>query len=262
MITGTDTGVGKTTVACALALLGREAGLKVGVVKPVETGCGPDLVAADGLKLAKAAGVAVDDEEVEGAWTRQSIDEVVPWRFADPLAPEEAAKRAGTEISVDRIFQVVDRWTEKAELLLVESAGGLMVPINPRFTFADLLQGLEMPALLVAANRLGAINHALLTLEALRRRDITPIAVVLNNPGPSPDASASSNADIIRKHGQVNVIETPYAGNADPATAVAVALRPALAGIMRAMEADWWRIAVRYMNAKRKTDRQGGNNGT
>ncbi len=248
IITGTDTGVGKTTVACGLIRLFREAGLRVGALKPVETGCaGAGLDPADGLRLAAAAGIGLPGRPAEGAWTEAALEDVVPWRFAAALAPQEAARVEGAELSVDRIYQAVDRWMGLADLLLVETAGGLLVPLNPRFTTADLMQGLELPALVVAANRLGAINHTLLTIEALRGRDITPVAVVLNQAGPA-DESAEGNARMISAHGKVPVFEVPNSGAGDAAAEAARALRPAKDAIREAMEADWARAAARYVN--------------
>ena len=246
-ITGTDTGVGKTTVAAALAALFREQGLKVGALKPVETGCaGPDLIPGDGIRLARAAGIALGEAELPGSWTSASLAQVVPWRFAAPLAPEEAARQAGTEISVDRIYQAMDRWMEQADLVLVETAGGLMVPINARFTFADLLNGLTLPVLIVAANRLGVINHVLLTLEALRRRDLQPIAVALNMLSPLPDLSAATNAEVIRRRLDLPVYEVPYFTQDEEGETVK-ALRPRREAIRAAMEAEWRRVAARYV---------------
>ncbi|HUT52515.1 MAG TPA: dethiobiotin synthase [bacterium] len=257
-ITGTDTGVGKTAVACGLAMLWRGAGLKVGALKPVETGCaGAELEPADGLMLARAAGIALPEQAVEGAWTTAALDDVAPWRFAAALAPEEAARLMGAEITVDRIYQAMDRWMDTADLVLVETAGGLMVPLNPRFTTADLMQGLELPALVVAPNRLGVINHALLTIEALRARDITPVAVVLNTIG-AADESAGSNARIIRAHSGVPVFEVPPAGAGDAGAVAARALGPAPDIIRKAMETDWARIAARYINRDGAAARQGG----
>lgn len=246
VVTGTGTGVGKTAVATALVSLFREGGRRVGVLKPVETGCeGPDLTPLDGLALARAAAISVS------GFTGPSPDEVpieriVPWRFPEPLAPEEAARLSVVEISVDRIYQAMDAWSGSCDLVVVETAGGVMVPLNARFTFLDLLQGLELPVVVAAANRLGVINHSLLTLESLRSRDLNPIAVVLSRIDPSPDQSAPGNADAIARHGAVPVFEVPFAKGQSPAEAAALALAPHMDGILRAAEKEWKRVLTRY----------------
>ena len=138
-ITGTDTAVGKTAIGAALARLFRERGMRVGVLKPVETGCeGDELWPRDGLMLAEAAGLEIGTG-AEAGGPGLSLADVVPWRFAAALAPEAAARAAGVEIGVDRIYQAMDRWTGRCDLILVETAGGILVPINRQWTFADLL---------------------------------------------------------------------------------------------------------------------------
>jgi dethiobiotin synthetase len=202
VVSGTDTGIGKTEVVCALLRSFREAGLRVIGIKPVETGCREEngnLVPADGLRLRAAAGV---DEPLET---------IVPYRFRAPLAPAEAARQEGVVITIDRIFQTFDELAGRYDLILVESAGGLLVPLNDNFLFADLLQSFVLPVLLVAPNRLGAINHTLLSLEALSRRKVPVLGVVLNQLSPEPDASAAANAATIRQHGKVEWLkEIPY----------------------------------------------------
>ena len=246
VVTGTGTGVGKTQVACGLCTLFKEMGFRLGVLKPVETGCeGGSLVPADGMALVKAAGISLDINDDTNI--KISIDDVVPWRFPDPVAPEEAARRIGQEISVDRIYQAMDRWAGRAEFVVVETAGGLMVPLNERFSFADLIHGLELPVIIAASNELGVINHTLLTIEALRKRDLTPIGVVLSQVYSEPDISSSSNASAIRQHGGVAVYEVPYSAS-DTVSAVAKALSPYMKEIRRSIEDDFRRTLNRYIN--------------
>jgi len=266
-VTGADTGAGKTAVACGLALLFRRAGMRVGVLKPVETGWAEGGRGSDALRLASAAGLKIrkirdshlfSGGSLEGFYEKigdcPELNDVAPWRFAAPLAPEEAARLEGVEIGVDRIYQAMDRWTERADIVVVETAGGLMTPLNPRFTFADLLQGLELPALVAAANRLGVINHVLLTLEALRRRDVTPIAVVLNDLNDPLDPSADANAGLIERHGRVPVLRVPYTveiGDCPELTEFAArALAPRLPALLEAMRSDWTRVMLRYLGKR------------
>ena len=253
VITGTDTGVGKTVVGCALVSLFRERGLTVGVLKPVETGCaGEGLAPRDALMLCRAAGIEL---EKPGALTGGAVrlEDVVPWRFGPALAPEEAARQSGVEISVDRIYQALDRWTERADVVVVETAGGLMAPLNARFTFADLLQGFELPVMVVAENRLGVINQVLLTLSALRARELTTVAVILTQLQPEADLSAGSNAELIRGHGKVKVWEVPYGGSGPEEArvlAATAALRPHFEELQKDLEAAWRKAVFRYLNRK------------
>lgn len=172
-ITGTDTGVGKTYVACGIAAELRLQGISVGVMKPAETGCRRRqgmLVPADALALAKAAGA--DDP----------IDLINPYRFVEPLAPAVAAERAGTAISLAVVLKAYRKLALRHPFMIVEGAGGIMVPLTARKTFLDLAERLALPVLIVARPGLGTINHTLLTVEALLRRSI-PVAGICINDG-------------------------------------------------------------------------------
>lgn len=275
VVTGTDTGAGKTVVACGLAAALRQTGRRVGVLKPVETGwtgwTGSDagrLAEAAGLSVAPGLPVAANSFAALGSGEKTAtevaatavaatavaatVDEslVLPWRFAAPLAPAEAARREGVEISVDRIYQAMDRWAELVDIVVVETAGGVMVPLNPRFNFIDLLQGLELPVIVVAPNRLGVINHALLTLEALRRRDLGVVAVILNQLAPEPDPSAATNAGLIAAHANLPVIELPRLSAPDTGSAAA-ALAPHLPVLLEGMKKDWERVVMRYVGGRK-----------
>ncbi len=251
VVTGTDTGVGKTVVACALASLLLELGCKVGVLKPVETGCeGDELAAVDALALAASAGYSLSLEQGEESSACIGMDKVVPWRFKDPVSPEEAASISGVEITVDKIYQAMNGWMERSAVVVVETAGGVMAPVNPRFYMADLIQGFELPVVVVAPNRLGVINHALLTIEAIQQRGVTTVAVVLNRVDESPDQSAGSNADTIERHGGLPVIEVPHAHDKGPVEEAKNAIRPHMKELMQAMERDWMRVLQRYAGRK------------
>lgn len=188
-ITGTDTGVGKTFVACGLAALFRECGYRVGVMKPVETGClekDGQLVPEDAIRLKEASGC---DELLE---------KICPYRFKDPLAPSVAAERSGVAIDIDVIWKLYGEIGSKHDITIVEGAGGLLVPILPHYTYADLARLLKLPVLVVAANRLGAINHLLLTLEHAACRDLRVLGYVLNNLESQTSLAAETNADALR----------------------------------------------------------------
>ena len=239
-ITGTDTGVGKTAVACGFARVFREAGLKVGVLKPVETGCRSEsgnLIPEDGLALIEASG------------TDQSVESVVPYRLEAPLAPLEAARRQGVELELDRIFQILDGMTASYEIVLVEGAGGLMVPLREHFLFIDLIKASDLPALIVAANRLGVINHTLLTIEALRNRKIGILGVVLNQVTPERDSSRETNARAISELGKVEVLlDIPYIEAGDRQEKITGAFRGISERVLERTSKEAWQSAMQYLS--------------
>jgi dethiobiotin synthetase len=183
-ITGTDTGVGKTFVACGLAALLSESGCRVGVMKPAETGClekDGKLFPEDAVKLKEASGCAVP------------LEKVCPFQLRDPLAPGIAAEREGTRIDIDRLIDIYDEIRAAHDLTLVEGAGGLMVPLLPSYTYADFARVLKLPILVVAPNRLGVINHLLLTLEHASCTGLRVLGYVLNEVQDGRSLAAETN---------------------------------------------------------------------
>lgn len=173
-VTGTDTGVGKTLVSAALVRRLVRMGRSVGVMKPVETGVdssSPDH--SDAARLMAAAGI--DD----------ALDLVSPYRFLAPLAPLAAASAQGQMIALKEIIRRYDRLAARYSCVVVEGAGGLLVPMGNDWDMGDLISRLGLPILLVGRVGLGGINHALLTLESLERRQIPVLALVLNETAPS-----------------------------------------------------------------------------
>jgi len=202
-ITGTDTGVGKTVVAGAIAAYYREAGGTVGVMKPAETGCctrDGSLVPSDASFLKRASG------------TTDILGAVCPYTFEEPLAPAVAARAAGREISARFLVKVYRAIARQHDVTLVEGAGGVMVPICAKYTYLDLAKDLEIPVVIVGRAGLGTINHTLLTLDALRSRDIKVHAIVLNHEKRAyRDSSTDTNPEVIREmSGFGNVYELPY----------------------------------------------------
>ena len=183
LVTGTDTGVGKTFVACALAHAWRAAGRRVGVVKPVETGVEGE--PEDARRLAAAA----DD--------RSPLDDVCPYRLRAPLAPSVAARLEGVAVDVDRITALIERRAREVDVLVVEGAGGLLVPIVGTTTYLDLAARLPLPLVVVATNRLGTVNHCALTVRVAASARVAVHGFVLSQPTPTTDESASSNAETI-----------------------------------------------------------------
>ena len=186
-VTGTDTGVGKTLVTAALALALKAQGLDVGVVKPVQTGEG------DAVALKNWAELAEEPEEI------------APFSFEAPLAPLVAARLEGRTLELDEVCGRV-RALARHELTLVEGAGGLLVPVGPDWTIADLASALGLPLLIVARAGLGTVNHTLLTVAEARRLGLDVIGVVLNGHGRGSDPSVETNAELIESFGDVSVL--------------------------------------------------------
>ena len=174
-VTGTDTGVGKTVVACALAAWCRRRGVDVGVMKPIATGgrrVGHRWLSDDAAVLARAAGV-------EDAWSL-----VNPVCFKEPLAPWTAARRAGAAIRLEEVISAFQSLRKRHEMVIVEGIGGLLVPLTARSSVGDLAKQLRLPVLVVARPGLGTLNHTLLSLRYARELRLPIAGVVLNEAEP------------------------------------------------------------------------------
>lgn len=170
-ITGTDTGVGKTYIGAGIAATLRASGVDVGVMKPVETGCAMrkgKLIPTDALHLARAAG------------NEDPLDLINPYRFRIPLAPSVAAAMERRRISIQRIRRSFRELVRRHDFLIVEGAGGIMVPLSGKYLYLDLAADLGLPVLVVARPGLGTINHTLLTISALRSADVPISGIVIN----------------------------------------------------------------------------------
>lgn len=190
-VTGTDTGVGKTIVTAALARHLRRQGLSVGVMKPIETGVDPrEEDHSDAGRLKSAADVT------------DPVNLISPYRFAPPVAPLAAARAAGVEIDLQAIRDAFDALTSKHDLVLVEGVGGVLVPIGTDWDVRDLIGRLNASVVVVGRAGLGGVNHALLTVEALRGREAPMIAVVLNQsmpPSPGEEEQVRSTVALLRE---------------------------------------------------------------
>jgi dethiobiotin synthetase len=181
-VVGTDTGVGKTYVASAIARTWRDSGRRVGVLKPVASGASVRegrLVSDDAERLIEAIGGGI------------SHDRVAPLVFEEPLAPPVAARRQGTPLAMGRVVEAVteclDWWQSRAEVIVVEGVGGLLCPLAEGATVADLAIFLDYPLLLVAHRGLGTLNQTLLTVEAARSRSLRIAGIILNGARPAED---------------------------------------------------------------------------
>ena len=194
-ITGTGTEVGKTYVTALIAKQLVAAGVRVGVYKPVASGC-----RAEGGRV-----IADDAESIwEAAGRPETIDLVCPQRFMAPLAPNRAATEEGRVVDSDLMRSGALAWRDKCDILLVEGAGGLMSPLAEEDFNADLALDLGFPLVIVAANRLGVINDTLQTVitasvVATDNKNLSVAGVVLNDVSPKGDQSRQTNADELSK---------------------------------------------------------------
>ncbi|MCP4944543.1 MAG: dethiobiotin synthase [Planctomycetaceae bacterium] len=206
---GTDTDVGKTYVASLAARVIVANGIKLGVYKPVASGCQTEqgqLIAEDAVSLWKAAGQPL------------SLEQVCPQRFKAPLAPPEAAALEKTQVDAEKIRDGIKIWEQNSELVIVEGAGGLFSPLADGMLNIDLAQQLNAPVIVVAANRLGAIHQTLATCEAAAKRGIQPMGIVLCDPTGTADDSANSNSEQIQKYCSVPILgSVPFNGTEEDA---------------------------------------------
>jgi len=179
-VTGTDTAVGKTLITAALLLNARAFGLRAVAVKPVSAGCtrvNGQLVNDDALLLQRYASVPLDYAQVN------------PVALEPAMAPHIAARRAGMDLRARALAAAVSGVADQGhDALLVEGAGGWLVPLNDTETMADVATTLGYPVILVVAMRLGCLNHALLTAEAIRAAGLPLAGWVANSTGPAMEA--------------------------------------------------------------------------
>jgi dethiobiotin synthetase len=201
-ITGTDTGVGKTFFACGLAALLKEYGYRVGVMKPAETGCDKGegkLMPQDAAALKEASACELP------------LETICPYQFREPLAPSVAAEREGVRIDIDRLIDIYGEISAAHDVTIVEGAGGLLVPVLPSYTYADFAKVLKLPLIVIAANKLGMINHLLLTLEHANCKGLSVLGYVLNQIENQPSLAAETNREaLVSLTGVPCVGELPY----------------------------------------------------
>jgi len=199
-ITGTDTGVGKTVIAGAIANWFSRRRVRVAASKPVATGCvhrREGLVSEDAEFLAAAGDV------------RFPLDLICPQRYVEPLAPAVAAERAKQPLDWDEISRSIRLMSAEADVLIVEGVGGIMVPLDRQKLVLDLAVELGLPAVVVARAGLGTINHTLLTVHALESAGVPLAGVVINGyPVDSAGVAEETNAQAIERWSGVPVLCT------------------------------------------------------
>ncbi len=188
-VTGTDTGAGKTLVAAGLARCLSRRGIKTAVMKAVQTGgtIKEDQLVSDDLEVL-----------ISGISLQEPLGLLNPYCLPQACSPHLAARMAGTEIEPHKIIEAYNQLAGRYEAVIVEGAGGLLVPLRDNYLMADLAYDLSLPLLIVADNKLGVINHAVLTVECARNRNLDVKGLVFNQTEPGvPDFIQRDNPEII-----------------------------------------------------------------
>jgi len=207
-ITGTDTNVGKTYIACLIAAELKSRGINVVPKKPVESGCAlinGHLHPSDAALLLKAS------------QSNLSLDNVCPFRFEEPISPARAAKINNKKIQLDELVSVctADNNSEN-DFIITEGAGGFYSPLCEDGLNADLAEKLNLPVLLVANDKLGCINHILLSLEAIAARQLSVAAIVLNQYDPPSTSNEENNLEDLLEISNHCVIAIKYNASSIP----------------------------------------------
>jgi dethiobiotin synthetase len=181
-LTGTDTGVGKTFVAIQLLRLLRSAGIRSAGMKPI---CCGDREDARQLLAVGGEGLTID--QINPIWLRS------------PIAPAVAAQIERVEIDIDKIGRCFNALSAQFEVVIVEGVGGWLVPIAPSLSVSDLAKNLDLPVVIVAENRLGCLNHVLLTSESVQNRGSKIAGIALNHAGAGSDLAQTTNVGELRR---------------------------------------------------------------
>lgn len=204
-VTGTDTGVGKSVVAAAIAAALHARGDRVAAIKPVLSG------------LDEAPGAWPHDHVLLATATGATPEDVAPFRFGPPVSPHLAAELAGTPLHPDALVAATRRAGEGADAVVVEGVGGLLVPLAGGYLVRDLARALGLPLVVAARTGLGTINHTLLTVEAAHAAGLDVRAIVLTPwPEEPTDVERSNRATIAALTG-VEVAVLPLLDGPDPA---------------------------------------------
>jgi dethiobiotin synthetase len=190
-VTGTDTGVGKTIVSGILITILKAQGYRVGAMKPFETGClkeGNLLIPSDGMFLKDIASM------------EESLNMITPVCLEKPLAPMVAAEIDGLRIDMAQVWKAFEVLKKRYDSMVIEGVGGVLVPITPSYFVADLIKDFRLPVIVVSRPSLGTINHTLLTLRELQRRDIPVHGIIFNYSLPPEGTIAEeTNPEVISR---------------------------------------------------------------
>ncbi len=202
LITATDTGAGKTIITALLGLYLKAKGYDTGVLKPVETGCN------------ETEGVLFPED---GAFLNlylspdSSVEETTPFRFKLPLAPSVAASLEGKTLDYSRVVAFCKERLDSYDITLIEGVGGLLVPLTDDKMVIDLAIDLDIPLLIVSPDRLGTLNHTLLTVRVARAEGLNVCGVILNEVSMSSDISRETNIrELKRLLVDIPVVKVPF----------------------------------------------------
>lgn len=187
-VTGADTDIGKSVVGAVIARLALEAGLKTGIMKPVTSGC----VMRDGVRVSEDAELLA-----YGAGIEKLPPEATPYLFIAPVAPSVAAEKEGCRIDLERIAADYATLATAHDFMVVEGAGGLMVPLAGGLLVADLVLRLNLPVIVVARPGLGTVNHTLLTCFAARQMGLSVTGVIISGFPDEPGEAEESAPHLI-----------------------------------------------------------------
>jgi len=197
-ITGTDTGVGKTLIAGAIAKILSQTGKTIGVFKPVATGCkkiNGKLISGDAEFLANCAN------------SKFPLDIINPVTFKTPAAPLACEKAENKKVDLKKIIAAYKQICQKSDFVIVEGIGGIKVPITSKLDVLGLAKLFNLPVVIVARSKLGTINHTLLTIDAVRRSGLLLAGLIINGyDEKTKDFAEKTNAAIIKKLGKVKIL--------------------------------------------------------
>jgi dethiobiotin synthetase len=192
-VTGTDTGVGKTVLTVLFLKFLRERGVNAAALKPICSGGRGD---ARKIFAAMDGAFEVQRPKAKGQRLALSLDEINPWHFRAAIAPLLAARRENKKVKLSQVVAHIRAMQKRFDVLLVEGAGGLLSPLGEGFNSRDLILVLRASPIIVAQNKIGAVNQVLLALEALPKNVRAKSRVVLMSPR-KPDAAAKTNAQLL-----------------------------------------------------------------
>lgn len=209
VVTGTDTGIGKTLVSAALCHAFTQQGKHVAALKPVASGCevtAEGLRNADALMLARYCDPLLDYEDIN------------PVALQEACAPHIAAQKMGVNIEFDTILQEFARLADTHDVIIVEGAGGWHVPLNDTHSMVDLISAMQLPVIMVVGMRLGCLNHALLTAQAVHAAGLTLSGWIANRCA-ADFANCQENIDYLISHLSAPLLaDIPYQQTPDPET--------------------------------------------
>jgi len=228
-VTSTDTGVGKTMVACAIVSALREEGHRVGVCKPFASGCRTDrhgLINEDAEALARCSGCP------------ESMRVINPIRYKQALAPAVAARQSGSPPDGEQLVSSIEMLDAVSDILLFEGVGGVLVPLDEGHTVLDLIAWLGYPVVVVTRATLGTLNHTAMTVGLLRQRQCPIAGLIVNHlPSNAPDPSVASNCLWLEEMNQTPILANVPACNEND---VALGKGQIPAAILQAVASTRW----------------------